>query len=137
MLWELVLVISDDSESALLDADTATLSLTKLRQNIDARTIRGSSAREALTLFHTRLTEPLAVLLLTALAVPLALMVERTRSLGLPALLAVAWLASFFVARNIGVTLAAEGLVPPSARPWSATLVFAAVATWRLARIPR
>ncbi len=133
---ETLLVIADDSEGALLDADAATLPLTKLRQYIEARLADGSSAIRSIVLFHTRLSDPLTAILLAVLAAPFGFLVERTRSLGLPALLAVGVLAAFFAARSVGTGLAAEGLISPVAGPWSATVVFGGLGLWRLSRIP-
>ncbi len=137
ILAETTLPISDASEDVLLDADPSTLSLGKLRRYIAARRLEGDPAHGAIALFHTRLTEPLSVVLLATLAVPFGLMVEHSRSFGRPALLTIVVLVSFFAARSVGISLGAGGLVPAASGPWSPLLIFSALAASLLARIPR
>lgn len=131
------LEVGGRSELALLDANVSTLSLRDLREYIAARVAEGSAVQRPRTLLHERLTDPLSVLLFVALAVPLGLRVEETKSLAVPALQGVVLLILFFFARNFGSTLAAESVLPAAATPWTILALFAGYAGWRLARVPR
>ncbi len=53
-------------------------------------------------LLHERVAEPLASLVFVVLALPLALRVERTRSLAVPALQGVAAIFLFYMVREYG-----------------------------------
>jgi len=81
--------------------------------------------REDLVLLHKKLAEPLAALALLVLAIPLALMVGKSRSAGLSIALLVMllWYLSF----ALGQLLAQDGIVPIWIGLWMPNLVFAAV----------
>jgi LPS export ABC transporter permease LptG len=136
-LKETVMRFDHRNDIALMDADATLLSVPRLREYILARLREGDAVQRLVAVFHARLTDPIAVLLLAMLAIPLALRVEQTRSLGQPALLGVGAVAAFFLVRNVGVTLAAEGVLPPAAAPWLVLMLFAGLGVWSFARIPR
>lgn len=132
-----VLEMASDMDAALMDADASLLSTVQLRTQIQLRMAEGDRVHHLEALLHSRLADPVTVWLLTFLAVPFALRVEESRSLGQPALLGIVTVAAFFAARSLGDTLAAEGVVPAIAGAWSTLLFFGALGTWQLARVPR
>ena len=86
---------------------------------------------------HGRLAEPFVTILFAILALPLALRVETTRSLGMPAVYGLATIGAFYLVRGTSATLAVGGLVPAALAPW---LVLGFFGTWSavaLIRIPR
>jgi len=114
----------------------------------DWRSIRGSYQkvqetvphsfewREALVLFHKKLAEPLAALALLILAIPLALIVGKSRSAGLSIALLVMllWYLSF----SLGQLLAQDQIVPIWVGLWTPNIIFACVGVvlliWREVR---
>jgi lipopolysaccharide export LptBFGC system permease protein LptF len=85
---------------------------------------------------HERLTRPLLVVLFALLALPLALRVEQTRSLALPALQGVILLFLFLLLREYGPNLAPGGGAVAVA-PWAVIALFMGYGTWRLLRVPQ
>ena len=81
--------------------------------------------RESLVLLHKKLAEPLAALALLVLAIPLALMVGRSRSAGLSIALLVMllWYLSF----SLGQLLAQDQIVPIWVGLWAPNIFFACV----------
>ena len=81
--------------------------------------------RESLILLHKKLAEPLAALALLILAIPLALMVGKSRSNGLSIALLVMllWYLSF----SFGQLLAQDEIVPIWVGLWTPNIIFAAV----------
>lgn len=79
--------------------------------------------REALILLHKKLAEPLAALALLILAIPLALMVGKSRSAGLSIALLVMllWYLSF----SLGQLLAQDEIVPIWVGLWTPNIIFA------------
>lgn len=136
-LAETVLEMTDGSDVALMDADATTLSLGTLREYIGERMQEGDNVQRLETLFHSRLSHPASVLLLAALAIPLGMRVERTRSLGAPALVGVATAAVFFLSRAVAGALSTEGVLPAALACWSVLIFFAALGGWQWVRIPR
>jgi len=132
-----VLEVGGGDERALLEADPGLLPVGRLREAIALRSEQGEHVHRLVALLHGRLTDPLSVWLLALLAAPLGLRVAPVGGFGAPALAGVAALVVFFLARSVGTTLSAEGLVPPAAGAWSVTLAFAGLGLWQLARIPR
>lgn len=124
------------SDRALLDADAATLSLGDLRRYIDARERAGDDVSRFRARLHQRLTDPLTVLILALLAIPFAVMTERTQSLAQPALRGALVVLIFWSARELSSVVAQRGLAAIVA-PWLTLLLFTFIGVWRLARIPR
>jgi lipopolysaccharide export system permease protein len=133
---ELTLHTDSPSDTTLLAADAATLSLRNLSELIAQRARRGGEVARFRAMLHARLTDPLTVFLLALLAVPFALRVEQTRSLAVPALQGVIVLLAFWSFRSGGAFVAASGPVAAVAAPWSVLLAFAAAGAWRFARVP-
>ena len=136
-LAETTLVVQGESELALLDANAATLTLEDLREYIQARIRDGADVTRLRALLHERLSDPLSVLLFALLALPLALRVEDTKSLAAPALQGIGLVALFFVLRNLGSTLADQGVAPPAVPSWLVLCAFLVFGFWRLSRVPR
>jgi lipopolysaccharide export LptBFGC system permease protein LptF len=86
---------------------------------------------------HERATAPALVLLFAALAVPLALGIERSGGLALPALQGVLLVAAFMFARGAGAALAQTGGPLAVWLPWGTVALFLAFAGAQLARSPR
>ena len=70
----------------MLEASAQTLSLPNLGRYIEAQIREGRDATRFQALYHSRLAEPLTVLLFALLAIPLALAIEQSRSLATSAL---------------------------------------------------
>lgn len=128
------LVLDESSGRALLDADTTSLSLLDLRQYVAQRQQSGDPADRERTLFHKRVSEPVTILALALLALPLALRVESALSLALPAVYGVATVAAFFALRNATITLASASVLPAPAGAWGGLLLFMSLAIWQLSR---
>ena len=107
-------------------------SLHKLARRI--REHRGSeSARVTLeAAFHGRLAQPLAVVVLVLLALPLAIGdAERGDSLPRALLWALAASGAFWLVWTLALLVARAGLVPPALPVWGALLAFTAFGVWR------
>jgi lipopolysaccharide export LptBFGC system permease protein LptF len=136
-LPETTLVVQGQSELALLDANADTLTLQDLSEYIEARARDGADVTRLQALFHERLSDPLSVLLFALLALPLALRVEESKSLAAPALQGIGLVALFFLLRNLGSTLAFQGVAPPALPSWLVLAGFLGFGGWRLSRVPR
>lgn len=132
----LALALEADEE-VLMGADVSLLPLDRLRDDIALRSREGEPVQRLVALLHQRLTDPLAVWVLALLGIPMGLRVENTRTFGRPALAGIALVAAYFLLRNVGHTLAAEGVVTPAAPAWAVVLLFCGIGTWQLARTPR
>jgi lipopolysaccharide export LptBFGC system permease protein LptF len=132
---EAAIELTDTTDAALMNADAAALPLYELRQYVQARRQEGDPAVHLETVFHRRLTDPLAVVIFVLLAIPLGLQVDRARSIGLPALEGIGTLALFFLLRNTGGALALEGVLLPGTLPWTVIGLFTAWAAWRFHRL--
>jgi lipopolysaccharide export system permease protein len=124
-------------EKALLDVGVSALSIGDLREYRDQQEPGDTENVRAEALLHERMTEPFAALVFVVLAIPLALRVERTRSLAVPALQGVAAIFLFYMIREYGGTLATTGVTPAQGTPWfivAAFLLFGAVQMWRMPR---
>jgi len=75
--------------------------------------------------------------LFAVLALPLALKVEVTRSLALPALQGVAVLFVFLLAREYGLSFSRHSALSAALVPWAVLAVFFAWGGFQLARVPR
>ena len=71
------------------------------------------------------------------LALPLALRVERTRSLAVPALQGVALIFLFYMLNEYGSTLATQGVTPAIGTAWAIVDVFLGFGAWQIIRMPR
>jgi lipopolysaccharide export system permease protein len=129
------LALSEDR--ALLDAGLDALSIHDLREYSDARRPGDPEQIRALALLQQRMTNPLSAFVFVLFAIPLALRVEQTRSLALPALQGVGAIFAFFTVREYGQTLASRGLTAPIGTAWSILAVFALLGVWQLWRVPR
>ena len=129
--------MSDSGESALLAANASTLSLETLWGFIDTQLERGEPVERLRAALHTRLSDPVGVLLFAMLAIPLGLRVEQTGSLSLPAFYGVTVIAAFYALHNTGTTLANSGVVPAAVALWITPFVFTLGACWAFYRVPR
>lgn len=136
-LPEVTLRLAAPANPTLLEASAATLSIGELAEYLAARRSEGQETTRARALLHERLTDPIAVFLFALLAVPLALSVERTRSLAVAAPRGIGLVALFWLLHRLGATLAVQGLAPAAATSWAVLLGFLAFGGWRLARVPR
>jgi len=83
---------------------------------------------------HERLADPWLVVVMTLLAMPIALRVQPGRSLGPAAFTAIAVMAAFFFTQSIFELLAARHILTPTQAVWSAPLIFMALAVLGLRR---
>ena len=107
-----------------------------LRAYYMLRAVRDEIGAE-LAMLHVRLVEPATVFVLSLLAVPLGLRVERDRSLAPPAFYGVATVAAFFAAQSTAATLAVEAVIPPAAGVWTVPVLFLVFAAWHVRRESR
>lgn len=98
-------------------------SIRRVYQEVQEATPYSADWRESLVLLHKKLAEPLAALALLILAIPLALMVGKSRSAGLSIALLVMllWYLSF----SLGQLLAQDELVPIWVGLWTPNIIFA------------
>jgi LPS export ABC transporter permease LptG len=129
--------MSDSGESALLVANASTLSLQSLWGFIETQIERGEPVERLRAALHTRLSDPVTVLLFALLALPLGLRVEQAGSFSRPAFYGVAVVATFYALHNTGTTLANSGVAPAAVALWITPLVFTLGACWALYRVPR
>ncbi len=133
---EVTVDLAREPNPALVRKEVAALSTGDLRRLVEERARHGRDTTRARALLHARLSEPLAVLLFSLLAIPLGFRVEQTRSLSLGALQAVLLLFLYYSARELASTLALEGVLP-AASPWGVVALFGAGGAASLARSPR
>jgi len=131
-----LLPVASERELALLDADASTLALPELAAYIDAMGRMGRDPTRFRGLFHARLAEPASVLLFALLAVPVALGVERTRSLAGAALQGIALVALFYALQSTTQILTAGGIAAAVGAPWLLLGLFGSFGAWRLLRTP-
>jgi lipopolysaccharide export system permease protein len=131
------LLLTEAEDLALFDAGVQGLSIRDLREYRDDRPPDDPEAVRAEAMLHDRITKPLSAFVFVLLAIPLGLRVERTRSLAVPAAMAVATAFVFSTLREYGTTLATQGVTAPALTSWAILAVFAAVGTVLLARMPR
>jgi lipopolysaccharide export system permease protein len=134
---ETVLAVAAERDLALLDAGARTLSLFELVEYIRARSDEGRDTARYRERLHTRLADPLAVLVFALLAIPLGLAVEQKRSLAAAAVVGIAILGLFYTARTAASMLAAGGLTGAAFGPWLVLAAFAGFGAVRFARAPR
>jgi LPS export ABC transporter permease LptG len=134
---EKVLDVAEERDLALLDASTRTLSLPDLSQYIEARTQEGRDTTRYRALLHARLAHPFSVLLFAALAIPLGLAVEQSRSLAAGALHGIVITGLFFTLRSIASMLGAAGFAAATLSPWFLLTSFAGYGAWRFTCVSR
>ncbi len=81
--------------------------------------------------FHSRLAQPLAVLILVLLALPLATGDVRGETLPRALLRALLAAAGFWLAWTLALLTARSGVVPPAVPIWGVTLSALALGVWR------
>lgn len=128
---EITLRLDEERSPHMLQAEIAALPVWTLARYVQA----APHDVRARSLLHQRLTGPLLVMLFALLAVPLALRVEQTRSLALPALQGVVVLFFFLVLREYGAGLSAANVTAASLAPWIVLLLFAGVGAFQLTRV--
>jgi lipopolysaccharide export LptBFGC system permease protein LptF len=133
---ETVVVVGEERGLALLNADPTVLPLLRLREYIQALAREGRIATRYRALFHSRLAEPLTVLLFALLAIPIGLAVEQSRSLAVAALQGVAIVAIFYGMLTTTAIMAAGGVAAAIPSPWILLALFGGYGAWRFARAP-
>ena len=126
-----------DRSPKLRNRELAALSLPTLSAYVSSVLEAGGKADQARALLHTRLTMPVLVILFALLAIPLALSVEQTKSLAMPALQGVGILVGFMLVREYGTRFATLSGLAGAFAPWVIVGAFLLFATWRISRIPR
>jgi lipopolysaccharide export system permease protein len=134
---EAVIDAASNRDLLLLDEGVRALSVRELLDAIQARRRHGREAPRIRSIFHARLAEPLSVLIFALLALPIALGVERTRSIALSALYGVGVVALFQASWRVVVLLGQNGIQIAAAGPWIVLAGFAGLGAWLLARAPR
>ncbi len=94
-----------------------------------------SERREAATLWHRKLAEPVSNLALLVMAVPLSITFARSRAIafGLALAVTLAW----YVLYVFGQLLSVAGLLPVWAGPWAANALAGALGLWWVLRLGR
>lgn len=88
--------------------------------------------------FHSRLAEPLAVLILVLLALPFAIGdAERGDSFARALLLALSSAAGFWVLWSLALAAASSGALPPAFPIWGLVLLALSFGAWRFRLIPQ
>ena len=124
-------------EKALFDVNVSALSIAELREYRAQQESGDTESVRAEALFHERVAEPLASLVFVVLALPLALRVERTKSLAVPALQGVALIFLFYMVRQYGGTLATQGVTSAAGTSWAIVATFLGFGAWQIWRMPR
>lgn len=127
---EVKLRLEEERTPTLLQAEISALPVWTLARHLEA----APEDARARALLHQRLTAPLLVLLFALLAIPLALRVERTRSLALPALQGVITLFVFLMVREYGVGFAIGSAATATPAPWLIVLAFGGIGAVQIAR---
>ncbi len=133
---EIDLELGTRGDLALLNADPQALSLLRLRAYIDALSRDGRDAKRPRLLFHSRLTEPISVVLFALLGLPLGFGVCR-QGIAFAALQGLGVVGLFYTARALAILSASSG--PSAAAPatWLVVGAFAGYGTWRFLRMGR
>jgi lipopolysaccharide export LptBFGC system permease protein LptF len=133
----ITLELAEDRSPRLLRAELASLPIGTLARHVISVRADGEAAPGAEALLSQRLSIPVIVILFALLAVPLALLVEQTNSIALPAVHAALTLFIFLTAREYAPRFASLDSLAASLAPWFVLAVFFAFGAWRLARVPR
>lgn len=131
---ELTFAAGTERELALLNADANTLPLAELSQYIDALEADGRDPSRFRAMFHSRLADPLSVLLFALLGIPIGLTVERSRSLAAAAVQGIGVLGIFYTFQTVGSLTASNGWGLAVYFPWFVLAGFAAFGAWRFSR---
>ena len=123
-LDHITLDVADPRDIALINTDFRSLNVATLRDHIALRKAAGETVNRVTTVLYSRFVEPIEVVLFALLAAPLGLQVATRRSFGIPALLGIAIVSSFFALRSIGATLAGEGVISAAMASGSLLLLF-------------
>jgi len=134
---EIMLQLAHDRSPRLTPEELASLSLTTLYGHVGHVLENGGNPGRARGVLHARVTGPLMAILFALLALPLALSVEQTRSLALPALQGVCVLFVFITAREFGANFSVHGAWTAALVPWLIFGIFFAFGAWQLSRVPR
>ncbi|MDJ0789633.1 MAG: LptF/LptG family permease [Myxococcota bacterium] len=134
---DITLALGETQTPHLQPAELVVLPLGTLSDYVTAVLADGGNPGRARALLHSRLTVPFLVILFALLAVPLALDVERTRSLAMPALQGVGVLFIFLLVREYSASFGARGELSAALAPWLTIALFFAFGSWRLARVPQ
>ncbi len=126
-----------DRTPRLDPAELAALPLTTIAEYVGAVHEAGGSSGPARIVLHERASAPILALLLAALAVPLALGIERSGGLAFAAFQGVLWVAAFLFLRGAGVSVGSGGGMLAVIMPWGSLALFSAFAALQLARSPR
>jgi lipopolysaccharide export system permease protein len=124
-------------EGALLDVGVSSLSIAELIEYRSQQEPGDTEFVRAEALLHERMAGSLASLVFVVLALPLALRVERTRSLAVPALQGVAAIFVFYMINEYGGTLATQGVTPAAGTSWAIVGIFLALGALQIWRMPR
>jgi len=132
-----ILEVADPRDRALMGADPSALGIGRLLEFIEAKEARGGSAHAQRTLLYGRIADWLSISLLVAVAIPLGLGVERSRSLARSSAHATAVLVGFYALRNIGSVVSLQGMLPPGAAAAGLLATLAGFTVVAYARTPR
>ena len=130
----LTLKLSEDPEALITRYSGGgfedTRSITEVRRDADDLRLSLTERRDAAVLFHRKLAEPLANLTLLAVALPLAVMHARSRSVafGLSLSVTLAW----YLLLTVGQLLAQAGVVPVWLGLWFGNAVLLGVGVYLL-----
>lgn len=131
------LELGSAEDLALLGADARSLSLLRLRAQIAALEREDRDATRYRAQWHARLADPLSVLLFALLGTPLGMSVERSRSLAVAALQAIALLGGYYGLLTTATIVGTGGVAVTAFAPWIVQAVFAGYGAWRMARVSR
>lgn len=134
---QITVELAEDRDPHLQPSELAALPLTTLSGYVGGQLESGGRPAQARALLHERMTVPLLSILFVLLAIPLALSVEQTRSLAMPALQGVGILFAFLLVREYGGSFAAKGVAASAMAPWLILSAFAVYGSWQLSRVPR
>ncbi|MCS5618943.1 MAG: LptF/LptG family permease [Myxococcota bacterium] len=109
----MTLDVADPRDMALVNTDFNSLTSRELIDHIETRRRAGESTSRVATVLYSRAVEPLVVVIFALLAAPFGLRTGIRRGFGIPALLGIAPVSTFFALRSVGITLASEGVISP------------------------
>ncbi len=122
---------------ALLSANPDLLPIRDLVEFAAASPEGSAQQLEAKSLFHQRLSNPLASFPFVVLAVALGLRVEHSRSLARSAVPVVLAVLAFLMARHYAELLSLQGVWPAALGAWGSLAVFLIAALDQMRRVPR
>jgi lipopolysaccharide export LptBFGC system permease protein LptF len=136
-LDETVLEMMGEEESALIDAGETTLSLFQLLEAIQLRARENRDDLRYRAALHTRLADPVTVLVFALLAMPIGLSVERTRNIAVSALVGITLVAVFHSVWHVATLLPKSGFAVAAVGPWLVLTAFAGLGALLFWRAPR